>query len=1058
MRDHLEIRECSYDYIVRNFVGPYAGGEETLERRSPHDVYLTGALYPMAIRKAGSRNEQGDFEVVDGEGHLNSSEEAAAAAKDAPEEVVLFPSSAGISFRVKKDVKKLLGNISFGTYQGVMIDGKQAFQRKAHSFPVDISASKSESIWLIPDWVELRIKVRELEETKVITVTLLNRAKKENFGADVKTWMFKSVGTLWQVEVKVAEERAGDLMPISPIPRVTSNREINSNFLLYRGLLPFASGHNCSADWTKVDGKTVLTSKFIPLYLLRMMVPAVISGVELKIENFTSVEALRSKGVLALNALIKSYKEWAKGLRDEVDSLETDALKRIAKDHLAEVERASERIQQGLALIERDENVAWCVSLANRVMELQRGKSAKPFIWHPFQFAFFLLNLSGIVDPKSSDRGVADLLWFPTGGGKTEAYLLISAFTIAWRRIAGRKAGAGAGTAILLRYTLRLLTQQQLQRAAKMICAMESLRSASIDKLGDQKISIGLWVGGDSFPNSVKDWEQKKAEGRVPMPFESCPSCGVPLQGRNYLARHKKVGRLSISRLEVICDQNEKCSFYKKALPIHLTDEDVYQFSPTMLVGTVDKFANLAWKEDTCKLFNKYAHRCIEHGVFFDNEERCKCSQSVSETPPELIIQDELHLISGPLGSMVGAFECAIRFICTRDGVEPKYITSTATIRGADRQLFDLYHKKSFQFPPSGFDAGDNFFAKAVEKGDDKRTRAYVGISAQGRSPKLIMARLYGLLSHFYQELRTDTANTNQYALDNFRTVVGYFNARRELGGVKTMLGDDVPKWRKFHHGLDVSSYDVEHPLDVTELMGSVDSKQLMKDLERVGKDSHTAPEFVLATNILSVGIDIDRLSLMVVAGQPKTASEYIQASSRVGRSGPGIVIVSYNWARARDRSHYEKFRSFHEQIYRYVEGISVTPFSPEARRRTLAGVFVAVARHSIKELRGDEDAIHFDRHQGQMTAFKDYYLQSIVDPEERADSQREIEKFLTNWRRSADNKATPLRYKAGDKARGVLGILGEQRDNCLDYFVTSLRNVDEEVPVQLTGRTYGNL
>lgn len=1059
MKGHLDIRAEEYEHLLRNFIGPLQGAEEVLERRSPHDTYLTGALYPASMRKHRAADDLEDLEIVDGEGHINSAEEAASAAKDVPEEVVLFPSSAGISFRLRKNVASIKLNVTFGTYKDTQIDGKNAFQRRQHSFDHSVSLDKeNSSIWLIPEWAELNLKVRLLSDSKLVTMTLLNRARKEKFIPDGKgNWLFKNIATLWQVRISAQEVTSNDIIPINPAPRITSSKEINANFLLYRKLMPLAAGHNCSSDWNRADGILKVHSEFIPIYLLRMMVPSQISGVDLNIRGFSSVESLKCLGIPALKTMHSRYLTWIDRLVEQSAALESPELKKISEDLLIEIRRAEGRIAKGIEIIEKDESVAWCVSFANEVMEAQ-FKNRNPsgsFTWHPFQMAFFLLNIEGIVNPLSEDRNIADLLWFPTGGGKTEAYLLISAFTIAWRRLAGKKTGTGAGTAILLRYTLRLLTQQQLQRAARMVCSAETLRTRYPALLGDQPISIGLWVGGDSFPNTLKDWEQKRSEGKVPTPFESCPACAATLRVQNYVPKRTRHSQMTVGKLEIICDQNDKCPFHGRALPIHLTDEDVYRFSPTIVVGTVDKFANLTWKEDTAKIFNKYSFRCLVHGTFFENEARCSCSSACAETPPELIIQDELHLISGPLGSMVGAFENAVRYICRKNGIEPKYITSTATIRGAERQLSDLYSKNAFQFPPSGFDAEDNFFSEAVAKDNLHKTRAYVGISAQGRSPKLVMARLYGLLNHVYQEFRKD-ADTDQTALDCFRTVVGYFNARRELGGVKTMLGDDVPKWRKFHHSLDLSDYDDSKPLDVTELMGSVDSKQLMKDLERIARGNHVAPEFVLATNILSVGIDIDRLSLMVVAGQPKTASEYIQASSRVGRSGPGIVVVSYNWARARDRSHYEKFRSFHEQLYRYVEGISVTPCSPEARRRTLAGTFVAVARHCIRELRGDDDAINFDAYHERMEDFKNYYLRSIVDPDERADAQREIEKFIYNWRRAAENKATTLSYKSGEKKRGVLGILGEQRDNCIDFFVTSLRNVDEEVPVQLTGRIYG--
>jgi superfamily II DNA/RNA helicase len=237
--------------------------------------------------------------------------------------------------------------------------------------------------------------------------------------------------------------------------------------------------------------------------------------------------------------------------------------------------------------------------------------------------------------------------------------------------------------------------------------------------------------------------------------------------------------------------------------------------------------------------------------------------------------------------------------------------------------------------------------------------------------------------------------------------------------------------------------------------MGSVDSKKLMQDLEKLARTGHVAPEFVLATNILSVGIDIDRLSLMVVAGQPKTVSEYIQSTSRVGRTYPGMAIVAFNWSRARDRSHYEKFRSFHEQLYRFVEGISVTPTSPEARRRTLAGTIVAVARNCVQNLRSDGDTLNFNKTDRTMLDFKKFYLSFISDDDERQDTGREFDRIFDLWHANAQNKSSEMPYRAGAKGRGVLGVLGERRDNCIENFVMSLRNVDEEVPVQIARRVY---
>ncbi len=789
---------------------------------------------------------------------------------------------------------------------------------------------------------------------------------------------------------------------------------------------------------------------FFPRYDLYQMIPSVIDDVDFSIENFTDSKKFNEKGLLFFKILVERYSQWIADSRKRADGLD-DLYKGIARKNLNNCQRAVERMEQGVVLLGTNASAQNCFIKANQVMSLQHEwkKTGKIFRWHPFQIAFFLLNLQGLFDELSNDRKIADLLWFPTGGGKTEAYLLISAFSFLWRREReSLKQRWGGGTAIILRYTLRLLTQQQLQRAARMCCAAEFLRKADPATRGHSPISIGFWVGGDSFPNDNKKWEKMRIEGCAPMPLSSCPCCNSELAIANYRVRSVggEINGNKVTRLSITCFE-ESCAFSKQQLPIYLTDEDLFRFSPTMVIGTVDKFANVAWSTKSGKLFNKYHLQCNIHGMFHEAEEKCSCRLSpILSCAPELIIQDELHLITGPLGSMVGAFEVAIRSLCKNGLAEPKYIASTATIRGAGRQLMELYRKEGFQFPPSGLESGDSFFAKKANQNDRSKIRTYVGISAQGRSSKLIAARLYAAISHFYQHHR-NKSTFNSADLDYFRTVVGYFNSRKELGGVNTMLGDDVLKWRKYQHDIDDSSYP-NAPLDVEELFGGISSEKVMKVMARMEMRNHKAPEFVLATNILSVGIDINRLVTMVIAGQPKTTSEYVQASSRVGRERAGIVFINYNWARARDRSHYEKFRSYHEQLYRFVEGVSVTPFSPEVRRRTLAGTLVSMLRHNTPDMWGDFGAINIHRCLSDVQRVKEEYLENIQDINTKIEVGREIDQFFETWKKKTDRSTTDFKYRASAKNRGVLVPFGIEADNFIDYFVNSLRNVDDEIPL----------
>jgi hypothetical protein len=651
--EDLKIRHGIYNYLLRNFIGPRAGEDEILEGSRPQDLYLTGALYPAGLRKNSRFIDPQDFEYVDGEGHQDSADDANAAAKDTPEESVLFPSSAGISFRLKRSVAAIPVSVSFGIYSPIELDGKIGFQRKQVRKDLEIKLGDSFKEWLLPDWVQLDVKVRDLPDSKLVTVTLLNRATKDKEEKNEKPWVFKNRATIWQVRIAARETDAGDIIPVTPLPRETNNHEVSANFLLYREFQPFASGHNCSADWSTVDGKRTVGSEFIPFHPLRSMVPATVAGADFNIKSFSNQDKLKN-GLKSLKLLHRKYDEWINGIESDAARLEPVSLKPTAARLVSKAKEAAARIGRGIKILENNKDASWCFSFANEAIErqfrLQKRNEGKEFNWRPFQLAFFLLTLEGIVDSASAERKKADLLWFPTGGGKTEAYLLISAFTIAWRRVSRDKDRSGAGTTVILRYTLRLLTQQQLQRAARLICAMEELRPRYQDRLGGEEIGIGLWVGGGSFPNTVKEWEQRRSEGKAPTPFETCPSCSAPLQSRNYKPDKYKIGRIALNKLEVSCSGNPSCTFHNRPLPIHLTDEDVYQFNPAMIIGTVDKFANLAWKMEAGKIFNKYRFRCSKHGVFFKDEPRCICSKEEAERPPDLIIQDELHLISGPLG------------------------------------------------------------------------------------------------------------------------------------------------------------------------------------------------------------------------------------------------------------------------------------------------------------------------------------------------------------------------------------------------------------------------
>jgi len=326
---------------------------------------------------------------------------------------------------------------------------------------------------------------------------------------------------------------------------------------------------------------------------------------------------------------------------------------------------------------------------------------------------------------EHTDRKTVELIFFPTGGGKTEAYLGLIAFTLLLRRFRGmERPDQGLGVAVLLRYTLRLLTLDQLGRAATLICALEKIRQEDPKRLGGVRFSVGLWVGKSATANTLAEVGKKIVEYRnatskalgSPFPLPNCPWCGAELNRDSLVlgpTRTKPTGVL-VGCTDFNCDFSAGKN--PEGLPVLFVDEQVYRELPCFVVATVDKFAMLPWRGETGMLFGRVHGRTGK--MFYgplDGSQKTEQALPEGLRPPELIVQDELHLIAGPLGTMVGLYETAIEALCTRDGshpVLPKVIAATATVRRAGRQIQALFGRADTAiFPPPGVSESDSYFA-----------------------------------------------------------------------------------------------------------------------------------------------------------------------------------------------------------------------------------------------------------------------------------------------------------------------------------------------------------
>ncbi|MDP9178066.1 MAG: DISARM system helicase DrmA [Gemmatimonadota bacterium] len=848
--------------------------------------------------------------------------------------------------------------------------------------------------------------------------------------------------------------------------------------LLFRDAREFATGHGVAAQWAAPtsDGHrtTSVYTEFIPQHEIPILIaPSEDTGGA--ILDMDSLSSATDGDTVAriLEPMVLAYEAWIDITEkaSRVPEIQNDAqLCDAAGVNIRRCKECAARIRDGLSLIRDDQRVFAAFRFANSTMRDQRihslwaaanrkkgdvSGSPSEFdqpgnrTWRPFQMGFILMCLRSIADESNPERRLIDLLWFPTGGGKTEAYLGLAAFTLALRRLRGDRDGmaAGAGVSIIMRYTLRLLTVQQFQRAAALICACELIRRGDPTRWGVEPFRIGIWVGRGTTPNTFVDSQKaladiadgKKPKAGSPVQLVSCPRCGIALVDEKGAPQRSTYCHDTSTQRTLVWCCNKECEFSpaksaNQGIPVVLVDDEIYRMCPTLIVATVDKFARIPFKGETRALFGlrdryspMYGHLTEADGDSVGNRKLRDARPAPRLLPPELIIQDELHLISGPLGTMVGLYETVVDYASSvndpRFGILPaKVIASTATIRRAAQQTRQLYGGRQLVvFPPSGIAAGDSFFARELPidpANDATAGRLYVGVNTPGSSTKTLLVRVYAiLLAVAGAENAVDAG-----AADPYGTLVGYFNSLRALGGAKRVVEDDVnlARLKYLAHRRGLPRRYINDPVELTSRLDSWKIPGVLRKLDISfprGK-SDWPVDVLLATIMISVGVDIDRLGLMVVTGQPKSTAEYIQATSRVGRKHPGLVVTMYNWLGARDLSHYERFESYHSALYRYVEAISVTPFSSRALDRGLRGIFAAMNRLAGHHMAGQPDAQNFDPSTGVTTEIIENICQRAAEVVGQENAKLVRDRLLAHRDEWAHLTDLLLRYSWLDDSR----------------------------------------
>ena len=1031
--DFYKARQTVLDILEKDLIGPVAPDEVIDEL--PLSYYTMGKIYPNDLVE--DNVEQGENIVDNKADDYDASIDLGGQRKPSSFGITIAPGSADVMLvsvnyaMYKPEHRNVKDEETGNTYDETF------WFRKQHTRELTWTVSSQQKRLSLEGGAELRITPRPSirNEGDVVTVTLLN----SNIASDDLERL--NAESLFQPSIRVELRGANRFATIERNSGRITDQEVIELDMLYSHVQCYAQGHGCSVLWDVSDeAPQTIESTFLPTYNLFQMMPAKANGRCLF--NMKHLAEASSEDILRDGtAYIEEYRRWIDDLESKTAGLPV-YLRDAAKINIAGCKRAQQRILDGLALLESDAISFRAFQLANKAMHLQRKKSLEnrgvvisddDINWYPFQLAFLLYEIQSIADPRSNERQLVDLLWFPTGGGKTEAYLGVAAFAIFLRRLRNPNS---QGVSVIMRYTLRLLTVQQFERASVLILACEIVRKK--EAIGGEPISIGLWVGGTLVPNKLKDAEsalkklrngESLSEGLAdPVQLKACPWCGTKLTANDY--------SVSAGMMRIKCP-NSECDFHgrKKELPIRLVDEDLYTNLPTYLIATVDKFAQIPMNEEAARIF----------GIGCD------------AMPPSLIIQDELHLISGPLGTIVGLYEAGLSKLCEREGIRPKVIGSTATIRNASSQIKSLYGKEYEQFPPQGLSISDSFFAKLATE-NDRPTRLYVGVMGAGMTPTNTLVRINASLLFATRYL--EAAGYSEDVVDNYWTLVGYFNTLRELGGASTTVIDSVQRRFSFLANSkfknDYPGVDGSKPYNyIMELTSRKSDHAITESIARIerkfNRDNPTDTlDFILATNMISVGVDVGRLGLMVVACQPKTNAEYIQATSRVGRANPGLVVVNYSQVRSRDRSHYEQFLKYHSALYRYVESSSLTPFSDRARDKALHTVYVMLCRYLVKGLAPNSEAGRYRDSRDGVQDIKDYLIDYVskIDPEEADAVAEELEIISKEW----ELRCTPdLQYKTWGKTT-VPSLFKNDTSGDLFSAMGSMRNVEVKSNVCLWG------
>lgn len=837
---------------------------------------------------------------------------------------------------------------------------------------------------------------------------------------------------------------------------------------------------NCQATWEE-KGKVFNTKHYGEFIQDNVRPRASIDGIDVKFTTLMqSSPAIASLEAL-LNHMYLKLDQYKEHIPDKVNN--EDFQPRYGNHQCTWGERRSfvihfedliQHIEKGVNLVKNDFKVKESFLKTNETFNnYYNSIGIKNASWRIFQLVFLLAEIESVT--QESDLDVVDVLHVDTGGGKSEAYFALTVFTIFYERLSGKKEGVSA----IVKFPLRMLSIQQLERITSIAAHAEEVRKKYEICISGEPFSLGYYVGNsEEFPDLYSKNKKllfKNGQAADSLILSKCPIC-------------------SKRSVKIYDDQEHmrilhRCSECGKNFYIYTSDREIFRWRPTIIVSTVDKWAGLSQQRRIRSLLGGKGSSCPAGHGFIPAGDKCednskeefKCinigNNKNDVSGPRLSIQDEMHLLREGFGTISSHFEGLIESMVEETSNHKlKHIAMSATLNGTPGQITQLYMKKTFIIPgrcPDGYGSeNDIFFEK--QPGPKRiiyglkpniRDNHYAALVTLLYYSEFIIEAQRLLINNpkkFCEEYNLKTSSEAQELIKLYLVPLTYHIKKQDAYDMYRLKQVVVADELKRKCNADIGGKVITGDSSLEELKEVINQvRAYINDYELDRSRDNFLIDPVFATSVVSHGVDLEELNFMVFQGLPYSTSEYIQALSRVGRKYLGIVLVWFYPNRVRDDSFYRNFSRYHDTIDHQVKPVPINRFSRLGLQQTINAMFCAGIINYLSDKKGrpiylkqDFKTITDPDLRDLIIFIKKVYGRTIID----MDVNKEVEDRINQIRnsRDSDKEFFPnILLNSGEYFfRNPSGMRGIQKQLALGLLMSDAKRI-ESMSSKTRGESY---